>query len=30
MMSFKVKNAETAHDLYAYLAQFGAVPAASE
>ncbi|CAM8666960.1 COG3474 Cytochrome c2 [Paracoccaceae bacterium] len=29
-MSFKVKNAETAADLYAYLAQFGAVPAASE
>lgn len=27
-MSFKVKNAETAADLYAFLAQFGAAPAA--
>jgi cytochrome c len=27
-MSFKVKDAETAADLYAYLSQFGAAPAA--
>lgn len=27
-MSFKVKNAETAADLYAFLSQFGAAPAA--
>lgn len=29
-MSFKVKSADTAADLYAYLAQFGAAPAATE
>lgn len=29
-MSFKVKNAETAADLYAFLSQFGAAPAAAE
>jgi cytochrome c len=29
-MSFKVKNAETAADLYAFLAQFSAAPAVTE
>ncbi|MEN9851257.1 MAG: hypothetical protein RL128_1420, partial [Pseudomonadota bacterium] len=28
--SFKVKNAETAADLYAFLAQFSAAPAVTE
>jgi cytochrome c len=29
-MSFKLKNAETAADLYAFLAQFSAAPAVTE